>query len=759
MTNGRTPATDRESWRTVRPVPDDAPQPAFRHSHYQPSELADKSVYMLDGELLGYVVWFRSSSGAKKALPHTWCESTRDGTFKWHWRQFDEPRPLFLATRELPGPCTVVLVDDEPTAGVLQQALDEAADGVYSVVTWPGGGKAWRKADWSWLKGCAVLLWPSSDAEHAPLNRTERAAMGDDMARAILQHEKPLLPLRRQPSYLVMRALGEHLRSQQACNVAMLQIPEPGAVKHGWNASDAILYDQWPGVRLLNFLASAQPLLDAAEAGSTPTIAAAGDGGGRGALKAEARRWQDCLLLTEKGLVKAVRENIVIAMDGLPSDGIEGVEEAKGLVRFNEFTNNVEKTRATPWGTPAGVWEEHDELLMGEWLVRTQYLPSMPRTALEEAVLMISRRNAYHPVRERMLALRGRWDGKRRLPIWLQRSCLAEDSLSPDDENLRQYLARAGTWFIRAMVARVLPLEKRSGRTYRGPGTKFDYMLVLEGTQGAGKSSIAGLLGGEHFADTGLTLGDKDSYQNIQGVLVYEWGELDGLARADLTRVKSFISSSKDRFRASFDRRPKDYPRQVVFVGTTNERHYLSDPTGNRRFWPVACTRDLDLDWLSENLDQMLAEALNDLDRDARFWPTREEQRLLFDPQQQVRVLQNPLESNIRRYLYDQDQKVGQFGVNGALLERVTLIELLTAIGYTVDKQTPVLAKQVAAVMHSLGWELKRSSKAKGGDDQARPYYYHRPKDALDSGAPQATSSSPTTQGDQPERPDDAPPF
>ncbi|EYC51712.1 conjugal transfer protein TraC [Hylemonella gracilis str. Niagara R] len=747
-----------EGWRTVCPVPADVALPTFRHSHYQPSDIVDKSVYVLDGELLGYVVRFRSSSGEAKALPYTWCQSEQDGNFKWCQKQWDEPRPLFLAGGEMPGQRTVVLVGDEPTAGLLQQALDEALEGFYSVVTWPGGGKTWRKADWSWLKGCRVLLWPASDAEHAPLNRTERAAMTSDLGRAVLQQEKPMLPLRRQPSYLVMRAVGEHLQAQLECKVAMLQIPEPGSVKHGWGAANAVL--EWPGERLLNFLGSAQPLLDAAEAGSTPTIAAAGDGGGRGAMKAEARRWQDCLLLTEKGLVKAVRENVVIALDGIPADGIDGCGDMAGLIRFNEFTNNVEKTRDTPWGTSAGVWEEHDELLMGEWLVRTQFLPSMPRTALEEAVVMVSRRNAYHPVRERMLALQGRWDGRRRLPMWLQRVCMAEGALGPDDEDLRQYLARAGTWFIRAMVARVLPLEKSGSHILRGPGTKFDYMLVLEGIQGAGKTTFAETLGGDHFANTGLTLGDKDSYQNIQGVWIYEWAELDGLARADLTRVKSFISSAKDRFRASFDRRPKDYPRQVVFVGTTNERHYLSDPTGNRRFWPVACTRDLDIAWLRENVEQLLAEALHDLGNGARFWPTREEQRELFDPQQQVRVLQNPLESAIRRYLYDEDQKVPQFGENGALLQRITLSDLLTAIGYTVDKQTPAVAKQVAAVMHALGWELKRASKGMGGgEDKARPYHYHRPKPAPAPGSAQATSSSPGTQGESPKRPDDEPPF
>ena len=90
--------------------------------------------------------------------------------------------------------------------------------------------------------------------------------------------------------------------------------------------------------------------------------------------------------MTDKGATKACRENVVLALDGLPTLGVPGIDEVAGVIAYNEFTNNVEKLKASPWGTKAGEWLEEDELEMGNWLVHKHHLPSMPRTALEEAV-------------------------------------------------------------------------------------------------------------------------------------------------------------------------------------------------------------------------------------------------------------------------------------------------------------------------------------------------------------------------------------
>jgi predicted P-loop ATPase len=304
------------------------------------------------------------------------------------------------------------------------------------------------------------------------------------------------------------------------------------------------------------------------------------------------------------------------------------------------------------------------------------------------------------------------------------------------------------------MVCRVLPLVKVGALTVRGPGTKFDYMLIFEGPQGWGKSTLAAVLGGDYFADTGLMIGDKDSYQNIQGVRVYEWGELENMSKQEVSKVKLFVSSPKDRFRASFDKRPRDYPRQVVFVGTTNESHYLTDTTGNRRFWPVRVTQPPDAAWLAAELPQLVSEALHFLDAGERFWPTREEQRELFDPQQQQRTVESSIESSIRHYLYDEDQKVPHGAQNGSLRNEIALGELLAAIGYSIDKQTDVVSKKAGAVMHMLGWEVRRTSLP------GRPRVYRRPQasQAIASASGSDGSSTGPAQGlDQHEGHDECP--
>lgn len=391
--------------------------------------------------------------------------------------------------------------------------------------------------------------------------------------------------------------------------------------------------------------------------------------------------------------------------------GIRGVAEAAGVIAFNDFTNNVVKLRDTPWGTPAGAWDEVDDLLMGNWLLHEHHLPSMPRQTLEEAVRMVAYRRRYHPLREQFDRLDGTWDGTRRLGSWIRRCCLAEDEYD-DNDPLQQYLARVGTWLIMAICARV-----------RTPGCKFDYMVIFEGAQGVGKSTLAKVLGGDYYADTGLVLGDKDSYQNLQGISVYEMGELDALNKSEVTKVKQFISSMTDRFRASFDRRAKDYPRQVVFIGTTNEDHYLTDPTGNRRFWPVRVTREVDNAWLRANRDQMFAEALQCLKDGRRFFPNMKEQRELFEPQQQQRAVESAVEASIVRYLYDENQRVGPMGENGAMVQEISLVDLLGRIGIGLEKLGPgrFHEKQASAALRRLGWEEGRSSKP------GRPRVYRRP--------------------------------
>ncbi|MBP8145899.1 MAG: hypothetical protein KAY56_11210 [Inhella sp.] len=723
------PAKRPSTWRAVVPVPAIAPEPDFKHWHYQVPESTWR--YELDGLLYGYVVRFRTSDGGKEVLPHTWCvdESDGRGTQRWHWKQWEEPRPLYVPAALLSADLSlpVVLVEGEKCALAGHQLLGHEFD----FVSWPGGSKAWAKARWSWLMGRTVYLWPDVDAKRFSLTRSEREA-------GVEPATKALLPEHKQPGMQAMVGIGTLLAAEHGCTVFLCPMPLPGAVADGWDLADAIAQG-WGVEEVRAFIRGAREFVppdDAAraKAAQTPSRADAGVGGDAAdAAEAERFAWRGHLLTSQQGAVKAVRENVVLALDGWAEKGVRGIPECEGLIAFNEFSNNIEKRRPAPWGSPAGDWLEADELMMGDWLVRQHFMPSMGRQALEEAVVIVARRHAYHPVRKHIEGLRGQWDGVPRLDTWLPRTCLVEDEWDERDP-LHRYLMCAGAWFVMGLCARVMTLRHVGKVQVAGPGVKFDYMLVLEGPTGWGKSTLASILGGEYFADTGLDVQHKDSLMNIQGILVYEWGELEQLAKQEIGAVKRFISSSHDRFRATFDRRPAKYPRQVVFVGTTEDATYLLDNKGNRRFWPVRLTRPPDLDWLRENLEQLLAEAVARVDANARFWPNREEQRDLFDPQQMRRVVENAIDSAIRRYLYDENQKVPHGSENGTLVNEVTMQDLLQRIGYTIDKQSDAVVRRAGSVLHMLGWEVRRTSLP------GRPRVYMRPRDS--GGQPGAGGST-----------------
>jgi predicted P-loop ATPase len=772
-------------WQAVVPVPTHVQPPrrflwGFRNERTQDWVRLEASrvwEYRFEGRLYGYVGRFErfDSDGVlvKDTIPFTFCRDLAHprGTMEWRHRTWEAPRPLYVPATLLAADSRlvpVVVVEGEKCAQALHELLGHEVD----AVCWPGGARAWPAASWSWLKGRVVILWPDCDAKRVRLTKAEREAGVDAST-------KPLLPEDKQPGMQAMVGIGSLLMAEHGCQVSLCAIPQPGEVPDGWDVADAI-QEGWDAARVRDFIRAARAFTPpgvatraaagAAAGTSGRSGAAAGDGGsagagaggagggggGGGAADDEDESWRRYLLTDQKGAVKAVRENIVIALDGRPDRKVGGIPGCERLIRFNDFSNNVEKVGPTPWGTPAGDWLEADELQLGDWLVREHRMPSMSRQALEEAVLIVSRRHAHHPVREQMVARRGTWDQQPRLDTWLRRCMLEEDEWD-DRDPLQQYLALAGRWFLMGMVARVMPLKREGTRTLVGPGVKFDYMLVLEGPQGWGKSTVAATLGGDYFSDSALAIGDKDSYQNIQGILIYEWGELENMSKAEVTKVKLFISSPSDRFRATFDRRPAKYPRQVVFVGTTNESHDLTDTTGNRRFWPVRVTRPPDVEWLREHLEQLLAEAVHRVDAGERFWPDRDEQRRLFDPQQAARTVESSLEAAIRTYLYDENQKVPHGGSNGALVNSIGLSELLTRVGYTIDKQTDVVVKKAGAVMHMLGWVVKRTSLP------GRPRVYVRPGTAGGNGSASGAAAGSGDDGPAP-GPDDTedphgPPF
>jgi len=180
------------------------------------------------------------------------------------------------------------------------------------------------------------------------------------------------------------------------------------------------------------------------------------------------------------------------------------------------------------------------------------------------------------------------------------------------DTLLVDYLGAEDTPYVRAVTRKAL--VACVARAFV-PGIKFDTMLVLVCLkQGIGKSTFFRVLSNGWFCDSVYTLDGKVAQEQIQGVWIVEMAELQALRKADDARVRQLVAQSVDRFREAYGHRAQDYPRRCVFFGTGNDRSFLKDKTGNRRFWPVDVNRQPPtknvFQALAQERDQIWAEAV-----------------------------------------------------------------------------------------------------------------------------------------------------
>jgi hypothetical protein len=712
-----------ENWASMWPVPHFAPPPTFRHQYRQVADITHKAEYRLDGQVLGYVVRFRTSDGGKETLPYTWCSSVATGTARWHWRQWDEPRPLYVpggrSIKEVQGerlePPTVIVVEGERKAEVLQALLDAAAPGVYVVVSWPGGCKAWNKALWDWVAGCTVLLWPDCDAKREPLTVAERKANPDPVARELLQLAKPLLAKSKQPGLLAMVGLGRMLRDQHGCEVQLLPIPEPATVVDGWDAADAIETDGWDYAAVQALFARAGPLPsdDVDEAPGAPasgpvgpvqkgagggSAPPSGDGnGGGGAAEPEDEfasylEWlanqQDCevwqLGVNRKLVIKALR-----VAPGL-----------HGCLGFNELSGGAGTRKAWPWREQATPLENSDDLRLGDYLSAVYKLKPASRAALQEAIDTVADENRFHPIRDWLTGLQH--DGKGRIDKWLIHVLGSDpERLSPTRE---EYLAKVGRYVLLGLVARVMD-----------PGCKYDYSMVLEGPPGRMKSTmIKTLVGKAFFSDTHFDIGaGKEGFEQLEGLWGYELSEMTALRKADSEQVKQFFSSQVDRFRGAYGRYVQAHPRQCVIFCSTNKQQYLYDLTGNRRFWPVRVHGLLRVEWLAKWREQLFAEALALYRARERIYPTPEDEERLFKPEQDKRLVETAVQARMYELLTREGSGVHEAKISKELSQHtafVTLDQLVQALGADAAKSTPMLEQQVKGWLEWRGWKSGRES-------------------------------------------------
>lgn len=296
----------------------------------------------------------------------------------------------------------------------------------------------------------------------------------------------------------------------------------------------------------------------------------------------------------EKGTAVAVKTVDTLDLERIRNPGgwVASLENAKRAIlqtgikfRFNLFKQRVE---IEGYEESLGETLEDIELKMRDLIIERYRFDMEPRHT-RDAIRLISMANAYDPLREYFDNLQ--WDGQPRLASWLR------DYLGAADDELTSAIGRA------VLVAGV--------RRVRRPGCKFDGVMVLEGPQGGGKSSALKILAIEdqYFSDE-IILGEdlRTQQEAMRGKFIMELPELAGLNTGEVRRVKAFVSKSHDRARGAFQRSVEELPRRCLLIGTTNDKDYLKDATGNRRFWPVEVGK-IDLEGLREARDQLWAEA------------------------------------------------------------------------------------------------------------------------------------------------------
>lgn len=321
--------------------------------------------------------------------------------------------------------------------------------------------------------------------------------------------------------------------------------------------------------------------------------------------------WKSLLQYTEEGGIKSTLPNLCLLLKNDP--------RTRDLIKYNDFQRRVvlrgttatvsRKAAEKPLMQLVGpLWTVTDQVNGTVW---TDFHDSSLRRLLESqkgqagydlkvsdrdlraAVDIVASENNFHPVREYLNRAHAAWDGQRgrvanMFPRWL--------GAEPSDYH--------------RMIAMLMAVGAVT-RAFE-PGHKFDFVVILEGGQGKGKSTWVQTLGRNWSRELSTDMGEAVELVNaIMGAWIVEIPELSSLNRTDFIDLKAAVSRTVDTVRLPYGKRAEDYPRQCIFIGTTNEDAYFNDDTGARRFWPVACNGDsIDIKGFAAEVDQIWGEAV-----------------------------------------------------------------------------------------------------------------------------------------------------
>ena len=388
-------------------------------------------------------------------------------------------------------------------------------------------------------------------------------------------------------------------------------------------------------------------------------------------FKRSAAKLDQMLAKTEKNQVIGNVSNLILIIGHDPVlSGLCGYDEFQCLpVIHNPAPSPIDDAPSLPGPYPRA-WSAADVSQIQSYIQRI-WVSGAKKGDVEDAMNAVAASRRFHPIRDWLDGLT--WDREPRLNQWLRKAFGADDT---------EYVEDVSSCTLIAAVRRV-----------RKPGCKFDHMPVLEGAQGIGKSTaVKALFGAQFFTDNlPLALESKDAALGLQGAWCVEFAEIEQLIRAEAEIAKAFLSRSVDRFRAPYGKTFLSYPRQCVFIGTTNDSDYLRDATGNRRFWPILC-RFVEIDWITTNREQIWAEAAYRESLGEDHWLSEETTIKQAAEAQQDRQQEDVWEDCVKLFL------VGKTDTSTA--------DVLTdALKIPIERQTRREQIRVSAIMKKLQWQ------------------------------------------------------
>jgi predicted P-loop ATPase len=312
--------------------------------------------------------------------------------------------------------------------------------------------------------------------------------------------------------------------------------------------------------------------------------------------------WLKELTYTEQSKLKSTISNFLLIIENEPL--------LKGKIAFNEFSNRAVVLGKLPWRSKDNKsdWNDTDDSGLRDFIEKYYGISSTAKCS--DALALSFEKHSFHPVRNYLNSLL--WDGIERV------NTLFIDYLGAENNSYVRTVTRK---ILVAAVARVFV-----------PGIKFDNMPVLSGPQGLGKSTIIKKLGREWYSDSLTTVSGKEAYEQLQGVWILEMGEMMATKKADIEATKHFLSKAEDIYRVAYGKRTSRFPRQCVFIGTTNDREFLRDKTGNRRFWPIDVgvvkpSKSVFKDLTDYEIDQIWAEAVELFKAGEQLYLSSEEEK------------------------------------------------------------------------------------------------------------------------------------